>query len=158
MFDQILITGIFLSVTAFSAFSILKTGNIYDDSEIKSCKDLWFSVLLSGFIYGICAIYLFCYVLWQLFCRIVCSQNNSNIGFSCLRTLFLLGCLGVWGWETYIFIRQRDDCYQNYEKNYNFIWICFYVQVLSIMTVIPVIIIATIVRNKRYEGYNLINE
>lgn len=135
-----------LLVGAFSSFSLYKTGYIYKEHDIKDCKDLWFSILLSSLAFIVSGLYGISYLIWKCLCKVVCDEDQKGCGFTCFKFIVLVGIIAAFVWEAIHFVQQNKPCYQVYKNNYKLLWTCFYVQTIGIFSAIIVWLLANCVK------------
>lgn len=136
----------FLAIGIYSALSIYRTGYIYEKEDIKDCKDLWYSILLSCFAFIIIGLLCVSYLIWKCLCTVVCDEEQNGCSFTCFRFVMVIGAIATFTWEIIHFVKQNEPCYQVYKKDYTLLWICFYTQTISMFVGIFLLILAYLIK------------
>lgn len=143
---QIIFIFICSLITVFSGFSIFKSGNVYNDEDINKCKDFYFSVAYTFFIYLLCSIYGICYFLWKIFFICSCFDKINKNSFIILRILLFISTSIAILWEGVHFIKQDDKCYDIYKNNYTLLWSTMFIQILGIFLGIILFLIMVLIK------------
>lgn len=159
---QTITTLVCLLIGSFSSYTLYKTGYIYNDSNIKDCRNLWFSTLCSGTAFIIVGIYGSMYLMWQCMCQVLCDGESNGCRFTCCKCILLVGIISAFVWQITHFIEQNDQCHQIYKYKYQLLWLCFYIQTIGLFLGIVIWLILCIIgyfnKKKKKNNTNINNK